>query len=90
METRAEFVSGVSHELRAPLTAIGGYARVLLTGDAGPLSGMQREFIETISVNADRLNSLVSDILDVEKIDAGPKGATISFRHCGNSAYPVR
>jgi signal transduction histidine kinase/DNA-binding response OmpR family regulator len=71
LETRAEFIALVSHELRTPLTAIGGYAKLLLSGDAGPVSETQREFIQIVDTNVDRLTHLVSDILDVEKMESG-------------------
>jgi signal transduction histidine kinase/DNA-binding response OmpR family regulator len=71
LETRAEFISLVSHELRTPLTAIGGYVKLLLAEDAGPVNETQREFLSIVNVNVDRLTRLVSDILDVEKMESG-------------------
>ncbi|HUP56327.1 MAG TPA: ATP-binding protein, partial [Bdellovibrionota bacterium] len=71
LETRAEFVSLVSHELRTPLTAIGGYVKLLLNGDAGPLAPTQRDFLSIVDTNVERLSHLVSDILDVEKMESG-------------------
>jgi signal transduction histidine kinase/DNA-binding response OmpR family regulator len=71
LETRAEFISLVSHELRTPLTAIGGYVKLILAGDAGPVNETQREFLGIVDVNVERLTRLVSDILDVEKMESG-------------------
>lgn len=71
LETRAEFIALVSHELRTPLTAIGGYVKLMLAGDTGPLNETQREFLAIVDVNVDRLTRLVSDILDVEKMESG-------------------
>ncbi len=68
---KSEFLSTVSHELRTPLTSIGGYAQVLRAGDAGPLSDVQREFLEIIENNVERLANLVNDLLDVEKLESG-------------------
>jgi PAS domain S-box-containing protein len=68
---KSEFVSLVSHELRTPLTSIVGYVNLLLDGDAGELKEEQTSFLETIKRNSDRLTLLVSDLLDVSRIEAG-------------------
>jgi PAS domain S-box-containing protein len=66
-----EFVSLVSHELRTPLTSIKGYVDLLLDGDAGDVSEEQREFLDIVKSNSDRLVMLVNDLLDVSRIEAG-------------------
>jgi PAS domain S-box-containing protein len=58
-----EFISSVSHELRTPLTSIKGYVEALLAGDAGGFGVDQRAFLEVIDRNADKLHSLISDLL---------------------------
>ncbi|MBM4315269.1 MAG: cell wall metabolism sensor histidine kinase WalK, partial [Deltaproteobacteria bacterium] len=68
---KSEFVSLVSHELRTPLTSIVGYVNLLLDGDAGELNEEQISFLETVKRNSDRLTLLVSDLLDVSRIEAG-------------------
>ncbi|MER3399538.1 MAG: hypothetical protein C4313_00135 [Thermoflexus sp.] len=68
---KAEFISTVSHELRTPMTSIKGYADLLLMGSAGPLSEMQRRFLQIIKANADRLKLLVDDLLDISRIESG-------------------
>jgi PAS domain S-box-containing protein len=65
-----EFVGTVSHELRTPLTAIKGFIELVLDGDAGPVPETQREFLEVAARNADRLGSLINDILDVSRIES--------------------
>jgi PAS domain S-box-containing protein len=65
-----EFVGTVSHELRTPLTAIKGFIELVLDGDAGPIPETQREFLEVAARNADRLGSLINDILDVSRIES--------------------
>jgi PAS domain S-box-containing protein len=65
-----EFVGTVSHELRTPLTAIKGFIELVLDGDAGPVPDTQREFLEVAARNADRLASLINDILDVSRIES--------------------
>src|SRR5215472_9717505 len=66
-----EFVSLVSHELRTPLTSIKGYVDLLIDGDAGEVTEEQKEFLEIVKNNSDRLVMLVNDLLDVSRIEAG-------------------
>lgn len=68
---KSEFVTLVSHELRSPLTAVKGYVDLLLADEVGPLAPEQREFLAIVQQNADRLAALVTDLLDVARIDAG-------------------
>ncbi len=68
---KSEFVATVSHELRTPMTAIKGYVDILLMGAAGPLTEQQRQFLNTVKSNTERLNLLVSDLLDISRIEAG-------------------
>ncbi len=66
-----EFISTVSHELRTPMTSIKGYTDLLFLGMAGGLSDSQRNFLQIIKANADRLTALVNDILDISRIETG-------------------
>ncbi len=68
---KTEFISTVSHELRTPMTSIKGYADLLMLGMAGPLSDQQKHFISIIRNNADRMVALVSDLLDISRIESG-------------------
>jgi signal transduction histidine kinase len=68
---KTEFMSIASHELKIPMTSIKGYAKLLALGTAGELSERQRDFLEIISANVDRMNWLVADLLDVSRIEAG-------------------
>ena len=65
-----EFIATVNHELRTPLTALIG-SLALLKEESGPLSPTAATFLEMAGKNADRLASLVNDILEIEKIEAG-------------------
>ncbi len=70
-----DFVSMVSHELRTPLTSIVGYTEVLADNDAGELSEAQEGIVETIGRNAERLLSLIDDLLALSSLgqrDGGP------------------
>ena len=68
---KSSLISTVSHELRTPLSAIKGYASTLLADDVAWDPESQREFLGIISVEADRLNALVTDLLDMSRIEAG-------------------
>lgn len=70
-QAKSEFMSTASHELKIPMTSIKGYARLLQMGAAGNLSEKQDEFLGVITSNVDRMNRLVSDLLDVSRIEAG-------------------
>jgi PAS domain S-box-containing protein len=64
-----EFVSTVSHDLRSPLTAIMGYVDLL--DRVGPLNEQQREFIHRVQNSVKSITSLVNDLLDLGRIEAG-------------------
>jgi PAS domain S-box-containing protein len=68
---KSEFVATVSHELRTPMTAIKGYVEILLMGAAGAINENQSHFLDIVKSNIDRLNILVSDLLDISRIEAG-------------------
>lgn len=68
---KSEFVATVSHELRTPMTSIRGYVDVLLMGAAGALSENQIHFLDIIRSNTERLNVLVTDLLDISRIESG-------------------
>jgi signal transduction histidine kinase len=65
------FLSTVSHDLRTPLNAILGFAEMLETGVYGPMSDRQQGAVERIVANASRQLSLVNDLLDQARIEAG-------------------
>ncbi|MGH2352577.1 MAG: sensor histidine kinase, partial [Chloroflexota bacterium] len=65
---KADFFTAMSHELRTPLSAIKGAAEVLLDDD---LPATQQRFVQTIHRNADRLSRLVTDLLDLSKLESG-------------------
>jgi PAS domain S-box-containing protein len=68
---KSEFVATVSHELRTPMTSIRGYTDILLMGAAGALNDNQRHFLDIVKTNTERLNTLVNDLLDISRIEAG-------------------
>ncbi len=68
---KSEFIANVSHELRTPMTSIKGYAEIMLMGASGELSPQQTHFLEIIKSNAERLNVLVNDLLDISRVESG-------------------
>ncbi|MBT2326862.1 PAS-domain containing protein [Variovorax paradoxus] len=66
-----EFISTVSHELRTPLTAIYGSLRLLDSQTVGPLAPDVQELVSVALSSCERLVRLISDVLDVERIQAG-------------------
>ncbi len=70
-DMKTEFVSIVSHEFRTPLTSIKGFVDLILEGDTGEINEVQKEFLEIAQVETNRLAALVTDLLDVSRIEAG-------------------
>ena len=70
-KAKSDFVSLVSHEMKTPMTSIKGYADLLVKGAVGPINDAQVNFLNTIRSNVDRMSTLVSDLADVSRIEAG-------------------
>jgi PAS domain S-box-containing protein len=68
---KSEFVANVSHELRTPMTSIKGYVDILLMGASGELNEQQRNFLNVVKSNTERLVVLVNDLLEVSRLEAG-------------------
>jgi signal transduction histidine kinase len=68
---KSDFVSNVSHELRTPLTAIRMAVDNLLDGVSGELSATLQRYLTRVKENTDRLVRLISDLLDLSRIEAG-------------------
>jgi signal transduction histidine kinase len=68
---KSMFLSHVSHELKTPLTSIRGFVDNMLDGVAGDLQGKQREYLDRMKVNADRLTRMITNLLDLSRIEAG-------------------
>jgi signal transduction histidine kinase/HAMP domain-containing protein len=70
-QLKSDFLANMSHELRTPLNSIIGFSDMLLTEEVGALSPTQRDFLETVARNGRHLLELISELLDLSKIEAG-------------------
>jgi PAS domain S-box-containing protein len=68
---KSEFVANVSHELRTPLASIKAYAELLLDELESGNRELQREFLEVIDRQTDHLATLISDLLDLARLESG-------------------
>jgi signal transduction histidine kinase len=68
---KSQFLANVNHELRTPVSAIIGYARLVLRETEGQISQLQRENLQDLLSNAERLLAQIDSLLDFSKIEAG-------------------
>jgi len=68
---KSEFLSNMSHELRTPLHTIIGFSELLTEELKGPLNDNQKRFLDHIRMDSDHLLTLINDLLDLSKIEAG-------------------
>jgi PAS domain S-box-containing protein len=68
---KSEFLATLSHELRTPLNAIGGYAELLSLEMQGPVTEGQKEYLERIRRSQQHLLSVINDLLNYSRIEAG-------------------
>jgi PAS domain S-box-containing protein len=68
---KSMFIASTSHELRTPLNSIIGFTSILLEGWSGELTPEQREHIRIVNTSGKHLLSLINDVIDISKIEAG-------------------
>ena len=71
LKDQAYFIGHAVHELRTPMTSIRGYSDMLGSGSMGALNDMQKQFVDTIRTNAKRMEGLMTDVSDMNKLRAG-------------------
>jgi len=89
---RSDFVSTVSHELRTPLTTMKEFASIILDEIPGKLTKEQKEYMDIISGNIDRLARLINNLLDISKIESGRvelKRALVDIPNLANSVISI-
>ncbi len=69
-EMKRDFLSNVSHELRTPLQSIGGFTKLIMNGQV-PDEATQKEFLEIIDRESQHLGSLIDNLLDMSRLEAG-------------------
>ena len=68
---KARFLANMSYEFRTPLTSIGGFAELIQSGAAGPVSDQMKEYVEAILESVARLTEQVENVLDLSQSEAG-------------------
>lgn len=70
-ETKDDFISMASHQLRTPLTSVKGYVSMVLDGDAGEISPMQRKLLTQSFISSQRMVYLIADLLNISRLKTG-------------------
>jgi len=70
-ETKDDFISMASHQLRTPLTSVKGYLSMVLDGDAGKVSETQRKMLSQAFISSQRMVYLIADLLNVSRLKTG-------------------
>lgn len=70
-ETKDDFISMASHQLRTPLTSVKGYVSMVLEGDAGKLTALQRKMLDQAFMSSQRMVFLIADLLNVSRLKTG-------------------
>ena len=77
--SKSEFLANMSHELRTPLNHIIGFTQLVLDGKTGELGETQKEYLGDVLDSSRHLLSLINDILDMSKIEAGKMELALSY-----------
>jgi len=88
-DMKDEFVSVVSHELRTPLTSVKLYLSLLENGKFGELNEKQREALDIVESESDRLSRLIGDILSLSKLESGKEGLRLDVFDMNDLKNPL-
>lgn len=86
---KSQFLAHVSHELRTPLTSIAGFTDNMLDRLAGPVTERQEQYLMRVRANGDRLCRMISNLLDLSKIEAGKLELTFEQLHLSSVVSEV-
>ena len=81
---KSSFLANMSHELRTPLNSISGFTQVIMEGLDGPLTPEMEEDLGLIEKNANNLLTLINEVLDMAKIEAGSLSVTMAVANLHN------
>jgi signal transduction histidine kinase len=70
-QTKDDFISMASHQLRTPLTSMKGYISIILDGDVGPVNDDQRRMLQQAYISSQRMTYLISDLLNLSRLKTG-------------------
>jgi signal transduction histidine kinase len=70
-QTKDDFISMASHQLRTPLTSVKGYVSMVLEGDVGKISTKQKELLDQAFISSQRMVYLIADLLNVSRLKTG-------------------
>lgn len=70
-QTKDDFISMASHQLRTPLTSVKGYVSMVLEGDAGKVGKQQRKLLDQAFISSQRMVYLIADLLNVSRLKTG-------------------
>jgi signal transduction histidine kinase len=70
-ETKDDFISMASHQLRTPLTSVKGYLSMVLEGDAGKINDTQKKMLSQAFISSQRMVYLIADLLNVSRLKTG-------------------
>jgi len=76
-QMKDDFVHGITHDLRSPMTSIRGFVDVLKDGSTGELNEEQKEFLDIIDRSSSKLLGMINNILDVAKLETGKMELTL-------------
>lgn len=68
---KSNFLSVVSHELKTPLHSIKGFVDIILMNKTGPVTDIQRDFLETVKQQTDHLQRMIDDLLEFSRLESG-------------------